>query len=543
MTPDVPARRQCSRCRLAVPRLRSPRHRPSAPAVAEPVREAPTRVVSGPPPQMLHRLDTDERIALTTKSITIGRSADRDVVVDDNRVSRRHAVVAPHGSGWIVTDERSSNGTRLNGSALTANQPATLRAGDSIEIGPVTFRFDIDDRIPRRGDRASGPRVRMRPPVSSTMRPRQRISGEFHFPGTTSPPGLRQRRSRVSLFSGSASAWCSASEANRSSTGCVPTAMVGPDGAEVGPDAATRPKRSRRRIALIASLVVLLLIVGSGVGMYLWANSVFNRIERVQVGSELRQGGGQATNYLLVGTDNRPGVSGNRSDTIMVLHVQGGGSRMLSIPRDLFVKIADTGRQQKINAAYNSGAANLIRTIKNNLGIPIDRYFEVNFVSFGGSGRCRWRGRHRLRQSGVRPKLRSRRETEWPGTPRRRAGTRLCPVTSLRRGRERPATTGRRPAGRQPPAPPADVPRAVLSKAGRTRNPFKLMHIASSMTKGLRIDNKMTLWNTIKLAWDMGGFNPETVKLPVTPETLGNGAQILRLQQPAAESVISQFRT
>ena len=32
---------------------------------------------------------------MTTKSITIGRSADRDVVVDDNRVSRRHTVVAP----------------------------------------------------------------------------------------------------------------------------------------------------------------------------------------------------------------------------------------------------------------------------------------------------------------------------------------------------------------------------------------------------------------------------------------------------------------
>ena len=191
MTPDVPGHRPSSPFRRAVPRLRSPRRRPSvATAVVEPVREAPTRVVSGPPAQMLHRLDTDERIALTTKSVTIGRSVDRDVVVDDNRVSRRHAVVAPHGSGWIVTDERSSNGTRLNGSALTANRPATLRAGDSIEVGPVTFRFDIDDRIPRRADRASGPAG----PDDATGvlddATRQRISGEFHFPRDDVPgPG------------------------------------------------------------------------------------------------------------------------------------------------------------------------------------------------------------------------------------------------------------------------------------------------------------------------------------------------------------------
>ena len=308
-------------------------------------------------------------------------------------------------------------------------------------------------------------------------------------------------------------------------------------------DAATRPKRSRRRIALIASLVVLLLLVGSSVGMYLWANSVFNRIERVQVGSELRQGGGEATNYLLVGTDNRPGVSGNRSDTIMVLRVQGGGSRMLSIPRDLFVKIADTGRQQKINAAYNSGAANLIKTIKNNLGIPIDRYFEVNFVSFGGlvdavgGVDIDFANPAFDRSSGLDVKQSGRVHLDGAQAL---AYARSRHYVEVVNGQQRPEG-GLPDVNRQ--LRQQTFLRAVLSKAGRTRNPFKLMHIASSMTKGLRIDNKMTLWNAIKLAWDMGGFNPETVKLPVTPETLGNGAQILRLQQPAAESVISQFRT
>ena len=63
------------------------------------------------------------------------------------------------------------------------------------------------------------------------------------------------------------------------------------------------------------------------------------------------------------------------------------------------------------------------------------------------------------------------------------------------------------------------------------------------MADGLRIDNEMTLWDGVQLAWDMGGFNPETVRLPVTPATLSNGAEVLNLQEPAAEAVIAQFRT
>jgi anionic cell wall polymer biosynthesis LytR-Cps2A-Psr (LCP) family protein len=84
--------------------------------------------------------------------------------------------------------------------------------------------------------------------------------------------------------------------------------------------------------------------------------------------------------------------------------------------------------------------------------------------------------------------------------------------------------------------------RAVLSKAGGTRNPFKLTKVASAATKGLRIDNKMTLWDGFHLAWDMGGFNPASVKLPVVPTTLNNGAQVLLLKQPEAELVLASFR-
>ena len=216
---------------------------------------------------------------------------------------------------------------------------------------------------------------------------------------------------------------------------------------------------------------------------------------------------------------------------------------MLSIPRDLYVKIADSGRQQKINAAYNSGAANLIKTVKGNLGIPVDRYFEVNFVSFGGLVDA---------VGGVDINFPSPAFDLSSGLDVKSSGlVHLNGAQALAYARSRhyvEVVNGQqRPEGGLP-----DVNRqlrqqtflrAVFTKAGNTRNPFELMHIASSMTKGLRIDNKMTLWNAMQLAWDVGGYNPETVKLPVVPSRSSNGADILQLQQPAAEAVIAQFRT
>ena len=56
----------------------------------------------------------------------------------------------------------------------------------------------------------------------------------------------------------------------------------------------------------------------------------------------------------------------------------------MSIPRDLFVTIPGREGQHRINTAYNDGPATLIRTVQQSLGIPLDRYIEINFVSFAG---------------------------------------------------------------------------------------------------------------------------------------------------------------
>ena len=67
----------------------------------------------------------------------IGRAADNDVVLDDVRVSRHHAVVIDTGSSFVVTDLRSANGVKVAGQRIHAS--AMLADGDSIHISDLEF--------------------------------------------------------------------------------------------------------------------------------------------------------------------------------------------------------------------------------------------------------------------------------------------------------------------------------------------------------------------------------------------------------------------
>ena len=55
---------------------------------------------------------------------------------------------------------------------------------------------------------------------------------------------------------------------------------------------------------------------------------------------------------------------------------------LLSIPRDLWLPIAGTGYSQRINTAIEISPDVLVRTIQDDLGIPINHFVEVNFKSF-----------------------------------------------------------------------------------------------------------------------------------------------------------------
>ncbi len=145
-----------------------------------------------------------------------------------------------------------------------------------------------------------------------------------------------------------------------------------------------------------------------GVGTYLWADSKLNH-QDVLSGYDGRPAAGKGTNWLIVGSDSRNGLSdaqkqdlhtgsdeGKRSDSMMILHIGDHGNTLMSIPRDSWVPIpahkdtAGTGKTipattSKINSAFNNGGGQLLaQTVEKNTGIHIDHYAEVGFAGFVG---------------------------------------------------------------------------------------------------------------------------------------------------------------
>ena len=72
----------------------------------------------------------------------IGRSPDCQFPVSNADASRRHTAVLFRGSGYVVRDLGSTNGTFVNGERVAGDR--WLRSGDKIEIGSTVIREDLD---------------------------------------------------------------------------------------------------------------------------------------------------------------------------------------------------------------------------------------------------------------------------------------------------------------------------------------------------------------------------------------------------------------
>src|SRR3954451_11579479 len=85
--------------------------------------------------------------------VTIGREEGNGLRLNDERVSRYHAKVQFEDGDVIVTDLDSTNGTRVNGSAV---QIRRLRPGDQLSIGRTMLLFGTMEEIAARRNSSSG---------------------------------------------------------------------------------------------------------------------------------------------------------------------------------------------------------------------------------------------------------------------------------------------------------------------------------------------------------------------------------------------------
>jgi FHA domain len=86
-------------------------------------------------------LDAGERYDLFG-GLTIGRSSEADVRIEDRFASGVHARIYSRSGGYYVEDMNSTNGSFLNGGELRGE--SRLNDLDEIRIGDTEFRFELE---------------------------------------------------------------------------------------------------------------------------------------------------------------------------------------------------------------------------------------------------------------------------------------------------------------------------------------------------------------------------------------------------------------
>ncbi|MCE2882829.1 MAG: Flp pilus assembly complex ATPase component TadA [Planctomycetaceae bacterium] len=115
------------------------------------------------------------RIDLISDPVSVGRLPENGIQFNDDGLSRQHCVFERTPEGWQIRDLGSRNGTKLNGSKVTA---AALASGDIVRIGTLEIRFV--DPEPAKPEAARTPAA----PSRATARPGATIDAT---PATQSP--------------------------------------------------------------------------------------------------------------------------------------------------------------------------------------------------------------------------------------------------------------------------------------------------------------------------------------------------------------------
>ncbi|MFG2791380.1 LCP family protein [Streptomyces sp. NPDC048419] len=302
-----------------------------------------------------------------------------------------------------------------------------------------------------------------------------------------------------------------------------------------------RPRPNwRRRIKWTAITLVTVLVVTS-VATYFWADSKLHR--DVDLSKVIdRPSAGDGTNYLIVGSDSRAGLSsaqkkqlhtgsaeGKRTDSMMILHVGSNGDTLISLPRDSNVTIPSykgstsgktypaTGRQTKLNAAYaEDGPTLLVRTVEANMGLHIDHYVEIGFAGFANIVDA---------VGGVTIDIDKGFKDKYSGADFKSGKQTLNGDEALAFVRTRHAFAAsdlQRTKNQQKflsaLAHQVATPSTVL-------NPFKLYPTMGAGLDSLTVDKDMSLWDLASMFWAMKGVSGgdgTSMNMPISGSTGGN---------------------
>ncbi|MEV0341500.1 BTAD domain-containing putative transcriptional regulator [Nocardia sp. NPDC050713] len=89
------------------------------------------------------RVGDGERIPVPPSGLRIGRESDNDIVLDDARVSRKHARILHRDDGIFIRDRDSANGVYVNEVPIRAD--TALTDGDVIRVGSTRLRYGANE--------------------------------------------------------------------------------------------------------------------------------------------------------------------------------------------------------------------------------------------------------------------------------------------------------------------------------------------------------------------------------------------------------------
>lgn len=150
---------------------------------------------------------------LEKSELHVGRDVTNDLVISDEKVSRRHARLYTEGDQYVVEDLGSTNGTFINGARLSG--PHLLRVGEQITFGETSIvafeRIDHDPNATVMSTITSSPStVQAPPPEASAPKPRvpSRRSNQYISPDvplaredfdSAPPPQPKKKKSNAPL--------------------------------------------------------------------------------------------------------------------------------------------------------------------------------------------------------------------------------------------------------------------------------------------------------------------------------------------------------
>ncbi len=121
--------------------------------------QAPATTIERPAKLILRAENGDvlQEYPLEKPEIAIGRAPNSDVLLSkDKLTSRRHATVRYEDNKYVLYDERSANGTFVNGQQLEEMTPYVLQDGDHVGIGEHELVFNSSGSNASNGSEASG---------------------------------------------------------------------------------------------------------------------------------------------------------------------------------------------------------------------------------------------------------------------------------------------------------------------------------------------------------------------------------------------------